>query len=273
MAKNAVAKTEEPKVPTETGTPDYMKQYGTAGMENIGAEDVETPRVSLLQALSPEVEKFGAKQGNFWHSILEEDLGPSLDMVMVYVEKTAVLWRPRVEGGGILARQVGNRWEPSNQKFEVNVGGRTVIWDTKGSVAESRLLDWGSSMPGDPRSLPAATAMINLIMYFPDRPDASPALMTFSKTALKPVQKALSVLKIGGKPSFGMHFTLSSEKTSNTKGSFFVPKFTINGVSTQEECQQYFELQKVFSGRVIGVSEQHTSEGDDAGAGIDTGKF
>jgi hypothetical protein len=117
--------------------------------------------------------------------------------------------------------------------------------------------------------------MINLIMYFPERPDASPALMTFSKTALKPVQKALAALKIGGKPSFGLHFNLTSEKVSNTKGSFFVPKFSVKGVSTQEECERYFELQKVFSGRVIGVPEQHADVGDDAGAGgnIDTSKF
>lgn len=270
MAKNAVAKKEDAPVASTTGNPDYMSKYGTAGMENIDASDVETPRVSLLQALSPEVEKFSAKQGNFWHSILEEDLGPSLDIVMVYVDKTAVLWRPRAEGGGILARQVGNRWEPSDTKFEVTVGGRTVIWDTKGSVAESRLLDWGSSMPGDPRSNPAATAMINLIMYFPDRPDASPALMTFSKTALKPVQKALAALKIGGKPSFGLHFKLSSEKTSNTKGTFFVPKFTVNGLSTEEECERFFELQKVFANRTIGVQEPEDVGGD---SNIDTNKF
>lgn len=270
MAKKEVAKIETPKAPAETGTPDYMKKYGTAGMEHINASDVETPRVSLLQALSPEVEKFSAKQGHFWHSILEEDLGPSLDMVMVYVDKTAVLWRPRVEGGGILARQSGDRWEPSNTKFEVNVGGRTVVWDTKNSVAESRLLDWGSSMPGDPRSNPAATAMINLIMYFPDRPDASPALMTFSKTALKPVQRALSVIKIGGKPSFGVHFTLSSEKTSNAKGTFFIPKFTLGGVSSEEECERYYELQKAFATRTIGIEEPHDEGGD---SNIDTKKF
>lgn len=268
MAKNAVAKAEEPKVPAST-VPDYMKQYGTAGMENVDASDVDTPRVSLMQALSPEVEKFGVKQGHYWHTVLEEDLGPSLDMVMVYVDKTAVLWRPRAEGGGILARQVGNRWEPSNTKFEVNVGGRTVVWDTKGSVKESRLLDWGSN-----NTPPAATAMINLIMYFPEKPDASPALMTFSKTALKPVQRALSVLMIKNLPSFSMHFTLSSEKTSNAKGTFFVPKLTVNGFSTEDECKMFATMQKAFANRTIGVPEQYHGEGDDAAGGnIDTSKF
>ena len=270
MAKNEVKKTGKTELSTETGTPDYMKQYGSAGMESIEVSDVETPRISLLQALSPEVEKFSAKQGNFWHNILSEDLGPSLSIVLVHVEKTAVLWRPRAEGGGILARQIGNRWEPSNTKFEVNVGGRTTVWDTKGSVAESRLLDWGAN-----NTPPAATAMYNVIMYLPDRPDASPALMTFAKTALKPFQRILTALKMGNKPSFGLNFTLSSEKVSNNKGSFFIPKFTMNGVTSEADCRTYFDMSKVFSGRVIGigVSEHDADDGSATSGSINVEKF
>jgi hypothetical protein len=270
MAKNAVKKTETATDVVVAGpTPDYMNKYGMAGMEGIEAGDVETPRISLLQALSPEVEKFSAKQGNFWHNILQQDLGSSLDMVLVHVEKTAVLWRPRAEGGGILARQVGNRWEPSNAKFEINVGGRTVVLDTKGSVAESGLLNWQGTNP------PPGTLMYNFVMYLPARPDASPAVMTFSKTSLQPAKRMLSALKIGGKPAFGLSYTMTSEKVSNQKGSFYIPKFTMTGVTSQEDCERYFEMSKIFSNRTIGISEREQGEGDDTGGSgnIDQSKF
>ena len=203
MASTAVAKKATTQVAEVGGTPDYMKKYGNVGTETIDAASVETPRLVLMQALSPEVEKFGAKQGSYWHSVVERDLGASLKVVPVWSEKTAVLWRPRPEGGGILARQVGPRWEPAHTKFEVTQGGRQVVWDTKGSVAESGLLNWGSSIPGDPRSLPAATLTINFVFVLPEIPEASPVIMSFSKTAIKPANKLLAALKMSGKPSFG----------------------------------------------------------------------
>jgi hypothetical protein len=262
MAKNAVAVKPANAVSTESA--DFMKKYGAVGTESIAASEVETPRLVLMQALSPEVEKHGAKQGAYWHSVLELDLGSTLKVVPIYVEKTAVLWRPRSEGGGILARQVGNVWEPSNTKFEVTQAGRTVIWDTKGSVAESRLLEWGSSIPGDPRSLPAATLTINFVFMLPERLDASPVIMSFSKTAIKPANKLLSALKLSGRPSFGMRFVMSSDKVSNPKGSFFMPKFTMDGLTSEAECDEYFKLYKVFANkeRAIGAVDAD-DEGND----------
>ena len=269
MAKSAVAVKSTNEVSTESA--DFMKKYGNVGTESISASEVETPRLVLMQALSPEVEKYDAKQGSYWHSILEQDLGSALKVVPVYVEKTAVLWRPRSEGGGVLARQVGTRWEPSNTKFEVTQGGRTVIWDTKGSVAESNLLSWGSSVPGDARSLPAATLTINFVFMLPDRPEASPVIMSFSKTAIKPANKLLSALKLSGKPSFGMRFVLSAEKTTNPKGSFFMPKFTMDGLTSEEECDKYFELYKIFANKERGIGTiEADDEGDDV---VDEGRF
>lgn len=269
MAKNEVA-TKKLDM-NELAAPDFMKKYGNVGTESIDASSVETPRLVLMQALSPEVEKHGAKQGSFWHSVLELDLGASLKMVPIYAEKTAVLWRPRTEGGGILARQVGNRWEPSNTKFEVTQGGRAIIWDTKGSVAESRLLDWGSSIPGDPRSLPAATLTVNIVFVLPERPDASPVIMSFSKTAIKPANKLLAQLKLSGKPSFGMQFVLSSEKTSNNKGSFFMPKFTMYGLTSEEECERYFDLYRIFANKRHPIGAVETD--DDGDEVVAEGRF
>lgn len=261
MAKNAVAVKSNTAVSTEGA--DFMKKYGNVGTESISASDVETPRLVLMQALSPEVEKFGAKQGSYWHSVLERDLGSPIKVVPIWSERTAVLWRPRTEGGGILARQVGNHWEPSHTKFEVTQGGRQVVWDTKGSVAESGLLNWGSSIPGDPRSLPAATLTINFVFVLPEMPEASPVIMSFSKTAIKPANKLLAALKMSGKPSFGMRFTMSSEKAANAKGSFFMPKFTMDGLTTEEECDRYFDLYKVFADTRISVSDAD-DQGDEA---------
>jgi hypothetical protein len=257
MAKSAVAtKVQSTSVATASDT-DFMKKYGLAGTENIDSSSVETPRIVLMQALSPQVEKYGAKQGTYFHSILEQDLGDELTVVPIYIEKTATLWRPRADGGGVLARQEGPIWVPSHTKFEVTQRDRTVVWDTKGSILESGLLNWGSSVPDDPRSLPAATETYNFVFALPDHPDGSPVVLSCSKTAIKPVKKMLSQIKISGKPSFGLKFILSSDKVENNKGKFFIPKFTMNGLTTEKECDGYYETYKLFASKEqkIGVSD------------------
>jgi hypothetical protein len=270
MAKSAVAtKSQSTAVATSDG--DFMTKYGLAGTENIDSSSVETPRLVLMQALSPQVEQYSAKQGAYFHSILEKDLGDELVVVPLYIEKTYTLWRPRLDGGGILARQEGNAWVPSHTKFEVTQGGRTIVWDTKGSILESGLASWGSSVPDDPRSLPAATETYNFVFALPDHPEGSPVVLSCSKTAIKPTKKVLSQIKMSGRPSFGLRFILSSEKTENQKGKFFTPKFTMNGLNTEAQCDEYYNLYKLFANkdRKIGaVDADH--EGD---AVVNEGRF
>ena len=64
-------------------------------------------------------------------------------MNIILVDQRYILWRPRWEGGGILARaDDGVHWSPANASFTVKpVKGvnKTAIWNTKRTVEESGL--------------------------------------------------------------------------------------------------------------------------------------
>ena len=57
-SKREVAITEETRLPD--AIPDFMKEDigSRQGTENFGAEDMETPRLKLIQALSPELQEY-----------------------------------------------------------------------------------------------------------------------------------------------------------------------------------------------------------------------
>lgn len=86
---------------------DAFEAYAGAGMEQVDTSDIIIPRVGVLQALSPQLQKSkpeyikGAKAGQFVNTAL----GTASDeckLIPVYYTKTWIEWRPRSEGGGIV---------------------------------------------------------------------------------------------------------------------------------------------------------------------------
>lgn len=162
-----------------------------AKIGNMDSTDLIIPRIKLLQAISPEVkdEKEGAKDGQFWHTIAEQPMGSELRIVPILVKKTTVLWAPRGDDRGILARSTDNiHWDPGseNQEFEVQFKGqpKRKIY-TRGSVAESGLADFGSSVPGDKRSPPVASLTYTWLFALPDFPELSPVAVINTRSSLK----------------------------------------------------------------------------------------
>lgn len=200
------------------------------GMENIGREDVDTPRLKLIQALSPELEAYeDLRAGQFFHATSEFSFGEEFVAVPIYMEKMYILWRPRKAGGGILAR-AGNdgKWSPSSGQFTVRLdNGREVTWRLAKTVGESGLAGWGTMDPEDTQSPPAATEMYNYVLVFPDFPDLMPSIFSFQRSSRKKGRRFNAMLKSmayerpHGKPLFGLKFLFSSIKDRNTAGQEF----------------------------------------------------
>ena len=92
------------KVEDNSNVPDFMREDSRLGKENIGNDDRIIPRVQLAAAISTPVTEGKVEAGHFYHTVLEEDLGETLDIVIVHHSKRYTLWTPRHMGGGILAR-------------------------------------------------------------------------------------------------------------------------------------------------------------------------
>ena len=278
MAKQAVVVKESVGLPT---TPDFMKEYMGLGTERLDASSVETPRLKLMQLLSPELETHNdLKAGDFFHSIAELNMGPQVRITPIFVSQSFILWRPRETGGGILARaEDGVHWSPSASEFQVKLkSGQDVVWKTAPTVAQSGLDQWGSSFPGDTNSPPAATRMYNVVVSFPDDPDMPPAVVTLQRAAIRVARKFIGKLKITRAPSFGLIFKMSSTEDRNAAGQkFYNFAFSSDGmVEDKQVFERNLEMYKFFEKQGVRVKDLESAQddgiGDDAPSG-DKPKF
>lgn len=267
----AVTKAEEKGTGIANIAPDFMKGDVGKGVESLGASDVEIPRLILLQALSPEVEEGDFKAGQFFHSTLEETIGDAegLRIVPIFADVRYILWRPRHEGGGILARaDDGVRWNPSKGSFTVKPdkkSGRTVTWDLKETVAESGLANWGSSDPEDENSQPAATKMWNFVVVLPDYPELGPMVLTFQRGAADVGKKFSGKLKAADAPSFGQIFVMTSKKVDKGSGDYYSFSLQKEGyVTSAEDYAQYKSLYETFKAQSFGIKDLDKAQDDEA---------
>lgn len=103
MARKAVAKKDQ--------LPAYIKQDGPGrGSENVTSDDVQIPRISVLQDLSPQIKDNkpeyipGAKPGMIFNVLTGELFPDGLEFVPVFFEKDHLVWKTRKSGGGLVAR-------------------------------------------------------------------------------------------------------------------------------------------------------------------------
>jgi len=240
--------------------PEYMRGKAGQGTEGVGAADVALPLIKLAQAISPELDTIdGLKAGDFFHTVTEDILGPELTIVMVYCDIRAMLWRPRKSGGGLLARSEDLKtWNPSNAVFDVTLDNKKIVkWATKGSVMESRLLEFGTSDPDDPQSQPAGTRMYNLAVMLPDYPQLSPSIVTNQRSQIRPVKNLLGKMKMSRAPSWGQRFKLQSVEDQGPSGPFFNVRYIADGfVTDPQEGTIYEEFYKKFLDDGVRIREE-----------------
>lgn len=221
--------------------PSFMKG-STANTGNLDSSDLILPRLKLLQKISPEIEEFkgAAIDGQFWHTVAEESLVGPLRAVPIFVRKSVILWAPRGDDRRILARSNDTvHWDQGgNEKFEVKPkNAPKITYDTKGSVAESGLLEFGSSVPGDPNSAPAASLTYNWLWYLIDYPDLSPVVVINTRSSVRQ-SKALwgkIDLRRDTAPMYGMVFDLDAKMDGTADEPYYNYSYRANGYVETEE--------------------------------------
>ena len=93
--------------------PDYIPEGDSTGAEGITAQDIERPRLSIAQGLSPQMTPGdsayvdGLGMFDFFNSANGEVYGKGpLYFVVVKHEKRRIEFRPRAEGGGVVDMDV-----------------------------------------------------------------------------------------------------------------------------------------------------------------------
>jgi hypothetical protein len=90
---------------------DLMAEFSgmaSSGLENVTANDVIIPRLTILQALSPQVTKSkpefikGAEQGNFCDTGTNEIFVDSISVIPCFFARVFLEWAPRSSGKGLV---------------------------------------------------------------------------------------------------------------------------------------------------------------------------
>jgi hypothetical protein len=203
------------------------------------ADDLLIPNLKILQGLSPEVQENARKyiSGELYHSMLDEMLGKSVTIAYLAHVKTLELWAPRDTDQGLLARSIdGVTWDKPHTAFSVKVkSGAQVTWNTRGSVAESGLAEFGSSDPANPKSAPAASLTFRIAMHLFDYPEASPVMYIGSRTQIRPVREFMTRLAMSRTPTYGLKFDMQVKGQSTGPNSYWVPSFKPTGKVTDPD--------------------------------------
>ena len=244
MSKDMV-KSEKPATDVATFTsfadmPEHLKNESAAGINGLDSSDFKLPRIKLLQALSPEVRAYPGKAipGHFWHSGANVSLGNDFKFVPASASKRAILWSSRNNGAKLVAfSSDGRNWSMGgNQSHELTVKGlpKPVMVNTGKDVVSSRLLEWGSSNPADPKSPPAATLIYEYLCYLPDHPEMSPCIMGMYRTAIDNAKKLNTSLLQIRKPIYSVVVDCISEEIQENGNVWSVPSFKLAGWASKE---------------------------------------
>lgn len=261
-----------------------------SGKKNIDRGDVIIPRVALAQSTHEWVEQGKVPAGHFFHTILEEDIGEVIeDLVIIHHSKRWNLWKPRHEGGGILARASdGRRWDEGfrGMSFQVkpdkNRPRHQVTWEISkdGEVGRDVGLGaWGTSDPENPDSQPAATLSHVLVCTSLSRIHEGPFVILLQRTAEKVARGLLAKVQVDQAPLYGQVYRMGVKKDSSPSGDFYQYTFSKNGYVPDEDTfnrlrsafEQFEAMAAVNYDERGGEEEGTTSNGGaprgDGGAG------
>lgn len=237
-------------VQTGANVPDFLKgQAKQSRVGNIDRSDLIVPRVKLLQAISPEVTAFDtAKAGEFWHSVADASLGTSLRAIPIIIRKSQVLWSPRNDDRGILARSTDavhwDDWQNEDgtpKQFTVKLKGspQPVTYTLAETVAESGLAEFGSSVPGDKNSPPAAALTYDMLWYFIDHPSLSPAVIINARGSVKKAKMLISKIDNSPVDHYGQVYKIGIKQEQGDEGPYYNYEYSADGFVQDESLFNY----------------------------------
>ena len=249
--------------------PAHLGTGKTKKFSNADASDLIIPRIKLLQPLNPEVEDFAdAKPGNFWHTVLNENWGPELKVIPINMRKSYVLWAPRGDERGVLARaNDAIHWVPAEGTFKVKFeqDPATYVWTLKPTVAESGLDRFGTSRPGDADSKPAAALTYEWLFYFPEH--GSCALVLNTRGSVKQGGKLYTAIETKPRDAWLQQYIMRVKKQPGPAGSVFNNyEYIGDGYVDADMAEITASLEQRFGTAAYQASDEQADVGEEMAA-------
>lgn len=207
-----------------------------SGLTGLDPADYIVPRIKLLQGQSEEVKNGlpGAEEGVFWLTVMDQPLGSDLDFTIINNRVRVLLLAPRDDGQGILARaDDGRTWDKTGD-WQVKIKNirNPVKWEiTDTDVAKSGLLNFGTSIPDDPQSNPAATKFYDFLVYLPAFDLI--AVMSLARSQSKKAKELISKVTMARVHMHGLALKAGVLTDTNGTDKFSNYKFALNGYNDE----------------------------------------
>lgn len=246
-ASTAVAVKGDPQLPA------YLQgKEKTRGLQSMTGDDLVIPRIKLLQDAKREPTTFdSAKLGEFWLNVLDRPLGPKLKFIVCSDKKRVLLMRPMDDksGSAVLARaDDGKTWNTLGE-WDVKIRNvkQPVKWKIDNlNVRASGLLEFGTSLPDDPDSNPAATLFYEYLVFLPDHPEVSPCVLSLARTAAKKARDLNGKIEFRNQDVQALMFEANVEKTGDGDMAYFNYVFQSSGFATEEQYKKCVDIADAF---------------------------
>lgn len=270
-----MAKSKKNEVAT-TGNPSYLAKYQDEQRLDIDKDDILMPRLKLAQGMSDEVKDKKCEEGDFIHNITSQILcpvGKTLSIIVVAYSKEYILWYDRKgpsQGIAARARKVMTpegakyRWNVPNATIEDKVEGKIkVTYQLKEFIEDDGLGEWGTQVPDDEDSPPAATTHYNYIIVLPELDNQLIAL-SLSRSSANVARQFNTMLKMGDVPEFARVYQMGSFEDQSDENRFANYQFSSDWkpVETEEEFLVLRDTAKGLTDKVVTVDFRDNDDGD-----------
>lgn len=177
----------------KSDVPDYIKQGGGRGNENVDMADMVIPRIEVAQALSKCLKESdpayieGAKQGDLYNTVTRENYGSAVKVVPVLFKKEYLAWRNQDLGGGF-------------------AGAYPSVVECQGRIAQEE----------KPEEWEATETAQQLVLVFKEDGTTEEAVVSMNKTKLKVSKNWNSLIRLNGNDRFSRLYILHSVDETNS---------------------------------------------------------
>lgn len=177
------------------------------GFEDINGKTMSIPFIRILQKLSPQLDKqkpefvMGAEEGHFFNTVTKQDLGDSINIIVLKFEHVYIEWRPN--RGGFVS------YHSEDNAARIAVDTTFGAWKTK-----------------DGNELQENYAYLVLVE---GHEAEGPAVLSLSSSAIKMAKNwnrlmVTHVMENGKKAMpYYLVWNLSTEYQKNDKGTWYAP--------------------------------------------------
>jgi len=235
MAKKEETKNEVLK--KDDQLPAYIKQGSNRGNENVKSEDLQLPRIDVLQALSPQVNKKkpddyieGAEVGMLFNTLTGELYPDGVNVTPVSFVKRYLVW--------------------VNRKLDSDGGLRGVFDDAQ--EAEDFI-----QQQEDEDKLELVPTAEHLMLL----DDGTEVIVSMAKSKMKVSRKFNSLVRLNGGDRFGRRYKITTVDDKSSQGEFQNIKIETDGYPSE---QVYLKAEKLYEAINSGAMKQASGNYDGA---------